>query len=163
MQRHRLIAASPARTSADAWRTISELVADTLDRSPNVTRAEVDETMSGAARIGRMLVAGGHLEGAPVVLVAGELWLEIETVSGDGALTLEENLNPVPGGASASSWMVHLPTPQPLAHLVAQVADDDPHLSADEPSASSAIAEEAALAGSVLDDDALRRWVEEGQ
>ena len=54
----------------------------------------------------------------PLVLVAGELWLEITAVSGSAALSLEENLNPVPGAASASDWMLHVPQVEPMAKLV---------------------------------------------
>lgn len=109
MQRRREIASSPQRGAEETWQIITELVGATLERSPNIARSAVDATMAGADGVGRMLIAGGHLEANPIVVVAGQLWLEIATISGDRALTIEENLNPVPGAATADDWTVHIP------------------------------------------------------
>ena len=149
MQRHREIASSPQRTAGEAWQVVAELVAVTLERSPSIDRSSVDTTMEAARGVGRMLIGGGHLESNPIVVIAGQLWLEITTISGDGALTLAENLNPVPGAATADSWMVHLPAPGPLAKIVKDIAKTDDHLSSDEPVAS-AISEDQATASSAL-------------
>ncbi len=110
-----------------------------------------------AAQAGRMLIAAGHLESAPLILVAGDLRLEITTVSGDQAFSLEENLNPVPGGATATEWTVHLPSDGPLGTAVRDVVAASEHLSGDLPktsSAKSSLAETDAL----VDEDALRGW-----
>lgn len=159
MQRHREIAASPERTAGETWQVITELITATLERSSTISRAAVEATMAGAGGVGRMLIAGGHLEADPVVVVAGDLWLEITTVSGDVALTLEENLNPVPGAASAEAWTVHLPSDGPLAKFVKDVAKGDPHLSSDKPTA----ATKAALGKteSALSEAALAQWAKE--
>jgi hypothetical protein len=159
VQRHREIASSPERTAGETWQVITELITCTLERSSTISREAVEATMARAGGVGRMLIAGGHLEADPIVVVAGDLWLEIATVSGDAALTLEENLNPVPGGASAEDWTVHLPADGPLAKFVKDVAKSDPHLSSDEPSAAtrSALRETE----SVLSAAALTQWAKE--
>ena len=73
------------------------------------------------------------LDREPVVVVAALLHLSITTVTGDEALTLEENLAPAPGAASATEWMLYLPTPAPLTAMVTAVADKHANLSASEP------------------------------
>lgn len=159
MQRRREIASSPQRTAGEAWQVLAELVAVTLERSPSIDRSTVDTTMAAAEGAGRMLIGGGHLESSPLVVVAGQLWLEITTISGDGALTLAENLNPVPGAATADSWMVHLPAPGPLSKIVKGVAKTADHLSSDEPVAPASSKEQSKA--SVLNTDALATWAEE--
>ena len=161
MKRHRKIAAAPERPAGEAWRTATALLADTLERSDAIDRAEVEKAMDVAGGVGRQLVSGGHLGADPLVLVAGDMWLEIEFVSGDGALTLDENLAPVPGGAGVSAWRLHLPQVEPLAKLVRKVAKEDGHLSAEEPEEKSASATKAAAGG--LNEAALAAWAAERQ
>jgi len=109
-----------------------------------------------------MLTAGGHLEKSPLVLVAGELFLEISTVSGSDALKLDENLNPVPGGSSVEDWKLHLPQCEPLAKLVRQATKGNDHLSFDEPGEPAAKAA-ARDTGGALNDAALAAWAREGE
>lgn len=161
MRRHRQIAAAPARSASEAWATLAVLIANTLERSPDIARADVEATLARASGVGRMLVAGGHLERKPLTVTAGGLVLEIVTVSADKALSLEENLNPVPGAATASDWRIYLPAASPLAALVAEVAEGDPHLSADEPPVNPDRSVGAQTAA--LDVEALKTWVEEGR
>jgi len=158
MQRRRTIACAPVRGTSQAWSVVSELLIDTLERSPHVERADVEAALSGAAGVGRQLIAGGHLENEPITLVAENLYLDVTTVSGDEALTIEENLNPVPGGASAREWTVHLPPCEPLAAQIEVAANTHECLSADPPSLS---ASEASAAEPTVNDDALRRWAQE--
>jgi hypothetical protein len=159
LQRHRDIAGAPERSAGEAWEIITALVADTLERSDAIQRTVVEAALAHADGIGRMLIAGGHLETHPLVIVAGRLWLEIRTVSGDDALTLEENLGPVPGAADAEHFVVFLPSPAPLASFVKDVVEGDDHLSADEPTA----ANESRADGrtTALDETALARWARE--
>lgn len=157
MHRYRSIAAAPIRAASESWQIIRQLVQDTLERSEHIGATDVVDAMQIAAQAGRMLIAAGHLESAPLILVAGDLHLEITTVSGDQAFSLEENLNPVPGGATATEWTVHLPSDGPLGTAVRDVVAASEHLSADLPKASSAkssLAETDAL----VDEDALRGW-----
>jgi hypothetical protein len=159
VQRRREIASSPQRAADETWRVITELVGATLERSPNIARSAVDSTMAVADGVGRMLIAGGHLEGNPIVVVAGQLWLEIATISGDRALTIKENLSPVPGAATADDWTVHLPAEGPLAKIIKNAATTDDHLSADEPTAPESA--EGSQSVGTLDEAALARWAEE--
>jgi hypothetical protein len=160
MLRHRDIAAAPRRSATATWQTITDLVADTLNRSPHIDRADVESVMTTAARVGLPLVAGGHLNQHPLTLVADPVYCTISTVSGTAALSLEENLNPVPGGVQATEFTLHLPTPDPLEELVRATAERSPHLSADPPSDLAARAEAAdrgVRGSSLVDLEALTR------
>lgn len=164
MKRHRKIASAPERSAGEVWSTVRALLADTLERSEAIERADVERTMGVAGGIGRQLVSGGHLRKNPLVLVAGEMWLEIEIVSGDGAFELTENLGPVPGAAGVLDWTLHLPQVDPLAKLVRKTAKEDEHLSAEEPKAQSTAAAESngqtSTAG-VFNEAALAAWAKE--
>jgi hypothetical protein len=133
MQRHREIAAAPCRASAATWQAITDLVADTLDRSPHLARADVETVMLTARIAGLPLVAGGHLDTHPITLVAGSVNCTIGTVSGTAALSLEENLSAIPGAAAATGFTVHLPITDPLADLIRATARRSPHLSSGPP------------------------------
>ena len=89
------------------------------------------------------------------------MYCTISTVSGTAALSLEENLNPIPGGASAETFMIYLPAPAPavLAQAVKDAAKTSPHLSADAPPepAGEATAARASTGVGVIDLDALAR------
>jgi hypothetical protein len=130
---------------------ITDLVVETLARSPHIERDDVVSAMSTAAVVGMPLVAGGHLDQHPLILVASPIDCTIGTVSGAAALSVEENLDPIPGGVQARDFTVYLPTPEPLADVARQAAARSPHLSADDPAdggaakASGAPAERAGL------------------
>lgn len=158
MQRHRTIASAPQRTASEAWQTIGALIGDTLERSSFIKRADIDAELAHLDRLARMLISAGHLEKHPLVLVAGEMWLEISTVSGGPALTLDENLNPVPGGASAADWTLHVPQVEPMSKLARDAVKGRQHLSADEPVQES---HAAAKSSTGVDLDALARWAGE--
>ncbi|HEV7642086.1 MAG TPA: hypothetical protein VGO39_14565 [Gaiellaceae bacterium] len=156
MQRRREVAAAPQRDAHGTWTTISALVEATLARSPSIDESDVQAELEHARGVGRMLVAGGHLDREPLVLVAGDLRLEIATVSADAALTLEENLEAVPGAGKAETWVLHFPLVSPLESIIASMCSGHPNLS-DEPPGSSSD-DEAARASFTLDEAALRRW-----
>jgi hypothetical protein len=159
VKRLRKIAAAPERTAGEVWATISDLLADTLERSEEIERAEVERAMKAAGGVGRQLISGGHLRKNPLVLVAGEMWLEIEVLSGNGAVGLEENLNPVPGGGSASQWTLYLPPVEPLAKLVRAAVKEDEHLSAEEPKAQ--VEARSSSKAAAFDAAALAAWAGE--
>jgi hypothetical protein len=158
VKRRRTIAGAPQRTAAEAWQTILSLIGDTLERSPSIDRADVDAALEPIEQLARMLISAGHIEKNPLVLVAGELWLEISTISGGPSLTLEENLNPVPGGGSASDWTLHVPQVEPMAKLARTTVEGHTHLSADEPVE---LTQLAATASVGVDLDALAQWARE--
>lgn len=161
MKRLRKISAAPERTAGEVWATITALLADTLERSEEVERSDVERAMQVAGGVGRQLVSGGHLRKNPLVLVADEMWLEIEVLSANAAVGLDENLNPVPGGGSASQWTLYLPPVEPLAKLVRAAAKEDEHLSAEEPKA---VAEAASSSkAAAFDDAALAAWAGESR
>lgn len=138
MLRRRVIAAAPARPASEAWDTIVTLIADTLERSPNIERSGVTSALAAAEPAGLMLIAGGHLERHPLTLVADPVHLEISTVSGADALREDEDLDPVVGGASAKAWVLHFPTPDPLGTAITAVVDGKPHVSVANPASPSA-------------------------
>lgn len=156
MQRRRQIAGSPERTTSGTAETVSELIRDSLARAEKLDLADVDDALAKARPAFLALIAGGHLDKNALVLVAGALHLSITTVTGDAALSLEENLAAVPGAASATEWTLYLPTPDPLGALVKEIANSHSCLSADEPPTDSADASEQASAAA-LDLDALAR------
>jgi hypothetical protein len=151
--RRRSIAGAPVRGSSATWAVIADLISDTLAVSPTLSRSDAEQALAAAAGAGRMLIAGGHLAEHPLVLVAGDLHCEITTVSGTPALTVDENLNPVPGAASAKTFTIHLPTPAPLADIVSDAVAKHPSLSDTTPPVHTAATAPAAL----VDLDALRK------
>jgi len=157
MQRRREVAAAPERSAGEAWEAVATLLRDTLVCSARVDDAEVDEALTAARSAGLALIAGGHLDREPLVLVGAPVHLSVTTVSGDRALTLEENLD-VPGGASIEDWVLYLPTPEPLSASVCAVAATHARLSTGEPPGED---EQGAKAASFLDREALARRVPE--
>lgn len=156
MRRARQVAASPARSASGTWAVIADLVADTLAQSSALARDESMRAMAAAEGVGRMLIAAGHLQQHPITLVAGAAHCEITTVSGTAALTLEENLSPVPGAAGADDFTIHLPSPAPLQEQVKAVVNAHSHLSDAVPPA---LETKAANSGPLIDREALRRAV----
>lgn len=135
MERRRAIAGSPVRNSVQAWSTVVDLIVATLGRSPHLDERQVHGELLATESIGPRLVAGGHLETQPIVLLAGNLHLNITITSGAEAFALEENLDAVPGGASATDWTVHLPTPATLASAVIEATEGSGHLTTAPPPA----------------------------
>lgn len=159
MKRHRQIAAAPQRSAPECWATISGLIRDSIARSQHVSVADIDVSLQAADGIGRQLVASGHLDKSehPITVVAADLHLCLNTVSGDGALTLNENLNFVSGAASAENWTIYLPTPDPLGAAVRDAVAKDKHLSAKEPPTEAASAQRESAEG-LINHDALTEW-----
>ena len=162
MKRQRTIAAAPVRSASSAWQVVSTLLADTLERSPNVSAGTVTETLAPLAGLGPALIAGGHLESRGLVLVDTGLHLTIFVKTADAALTVEENLNPVPGGASATgNWFLHIPPSGPLDASIAAAVKKSLHLSTEPPPSSApAIKASTAPSESPIDVDALLKMKE---
>lgn len=156
MLRTRQVAASPVRSASATWTVIANLVADTVAQSSLLTRAEAEQALSATESVGRMLIAAGHLERHPITVVAGNVHCEITTVSGTAALTVEENLNPIPGAAGAASFTIYLPSPAPLQDQVKAAAGGHARLS----DASPPVLQTAATSsGPLIDRAALQRAV----
>lgn len=134
MKRRRTIAAAPVRSALEAWHVVAKLVADTLERSQEIPAGSVVHELEPLLGLGPALIAGGHLESNGLVLVDVNLHLEILVMTADAAMTVEENLNPVPGGATATpAWMLYLPRRGPLGAIIEETVGHANHLSADPP------------------------------
>jgi hypothetical protein len=155
MQRRRQVAAAPERTTSESVVVMSDLVRDSLSRSDKLDLTTIDEALATAKPALLALTAGGHLDRDSVVVVAAQMHLAITTVTGDGALTLEENLDAVPGAAAATEWTLYLPTPAPLTAMVTSVAKKHPNLSTSEPPEDAEPASDRSVAA--VDLDALAR------
>ena len=156
MERHRTIAASPVRSATDAWKVVTTLVADTLERSAAIPARSVGVELAALDGLGPALIAGGHLESKGLVLCDVGLHVTVTVVTADAALRVKENLNPVPGGASATDgWMLYVPLPGALDASVEAAAKRSSHLSV-EPPPKSAPAAKKREAGLAIDIDALR-------
>ncbi|WP_218025228.1 hypothetical protein [Nocardia jejuensis] len=138
------------------WTVIADLVADTVAQSSALSRTEALQAMSAAEAVGRTLIAGGHLQTQAITLVVGKVHCEITTVSGAAALTLEENLNPIPGAAGADDFTIYLPSPMPFRELVKAAAGGHARLSEAVPPAPEV---NAAISGPLIDREVLRRAV----
>jgi hypothetical protein len=156
MRRVREVASAPVRSASATWAVIADLVADTVAQSSGPSRDEAVLAMSAAESVGRMLIAAGHLDKQSITLVTGKVHCEITTVSGTAALTLEENLNPVPGAAGAEGFTIYLPSPVPLEDEVKAVADGHARLSVAAPPAPDTT---TASSGPLIDHETLRRAV----
>ncbi len=151
MQRRRELAGAPARSAAQTCEAICTMLRKTLCASAKVEREELADALTAARPALLALIAGGHLDQHPLVLVASPVHLSVTIISGDRALTLEENLN-VPGGSSIEEWTIHLPAPEPLSASVRAAANSHERLSAEQAPGE---IQEQATATTLLDRDAL--------
>jgi len=158
MERRRVIAAAPVRSGYEAWRVFTNLLAGTLERSPSVSAGSVARELAPLNGLGPALIAGGHFESTGLVLVGNGIHLTIIFLTGDRALEVEENLNPVPGGLSATDeWTLYLPSVGPLDSSIAAAVKGASHLSVKPPPKTAPLKAEGASGGSIIDVDALRR------
>ena len=157
MERSRYIAAAPVRTASEAWQVVSTLLAETLERSSSVPTGSVGKELAPLKGLGAALIAGGHLESKSLVLVDTDLRLTIHVLTADAALDVEENLNPVPGGASATDgWTLYLPSAGPLDDAVAAAVKNSRHLSTNAPPQSAPAEKSTGGSRSLIDVNALR-------
>jgi hypothetical protein len=130
VQRHRTIAAAPVRPATEAWELLVTLLAATLERSEEVQPGSVMAAMSPLVGIGVAAIAGGHFEKAPLTLVDERLHVSIMIATGDAAISADENLGPIPGGASATDdWVLHVPVEHALGRVIAAAIEGAAHLS----------------------------------
>lgn len=164
LKRHRQIAAAPQRSSSQCWDVIADLIRESITRSEHVSAVDVEATLQAARGVGRQLVAGGHLDKDEhsITVIAADLDLRLSTVSGDRALTLDENLNFVSGAAKARQWMIYLPTPEPLAAAVQSAVADQDHLSSTEPPTEANVQRQSAESG-LVSSEALAEWARRSQ
>ena len=129
-------------------------MAGSVHTSGRHTRAKELAPLKG---LGPALIAGGHLESKGLVVVDNGLHLTIRVFTADAALDVEENLNPVPGGATATDrWILYLPSAGPLDNAIRAAANNSLHLSTDDPPASAPVETSDRASRSLIDVDALR-------
>ena len=157
MKRHRKIAGSPQRTTSETWQTIADLIARSLEPSDHIQQEEIEHVLGTVAPLAKRYIGAGHLEAEPLAMVAGDLWVEFTCVSGGDALTLEENLNVIPGAKSADEWCLHFPEVPMLEAEVKKISDDNDHVSLGLPTGGQTSASEKS-SGSLLDKAALEAW-----
>lgn len=133
MQRRRTVAAGPVRTALQAWEAVVALFTVTLARAPAIDQDQVRQSLARLAGVGPMLVGPHHLEKRDLVLVAGPLELAVNIVSGTEALSLDENLNEVPGAATAVDWDLWLPEVDPLVAWLERAVQGDRRLHVGQP------------------------------
>ena len=157
MKRRRTIAAAPIRSAHEAWQVVCQLLATTLERSPAIAAGTVTTALSPLRGLAPALIAGGHLESNGLVLIDVDLHVTIFVMTADAALTVDENLNPVPGGARATAnWMLYLPAVASLGTVIAAAVKNSPHLSTDPPPTSAPTGKAARAGESPIDLEALR-------
>jgi hypothetical protein len=158
MERSRYIAAAPIRSASEAWKVVCTLIADTLERSASVVSGSVIKELQCLNGIGPALIAGGHLENVGLVLADDDMYVTIQVLTADAALDLAENLNPIPGGSSATAgWVVYLPSSGPLKTTIEAAAKKSIHLSTEKPTQKQRAVKVENAVDPVVDLDALKR------
>lgn len=131
--RRRQIAGPPVRSATAVWTAVADLVRDTLAPAVEIDANLAHDVVMDVIAVGRVLVSGGHLDDSGLTLVADPLRLDIAVVSGTDATTLNENLNTVPGAATATAWRLHLPAPASVGSWVADAVANSTNLTVDAP------------------------------
>ncbi|MCW2982980.1 MAG: hypothetical protein JWR63_550 [Conexibacter sp.] len=156
-ERRRTVAGSPERSATETADVLLGLVRDTLAPAAALDGAAVANQLQAARSAVRKLVTGGHLDVSPLVLDAPPLRLSLSTVSGVKAIDFDENLNTVQGAATATTWTLHVPTPEPLGAWLSDDVQGLENVTTDPPKAYESAPPAAALNASDLDLEALRR------
>jgi hypothetical protein len=159
MERTRKFAASPVRPANATWTQIKDLLTESLERSAAVPESTVATALSPLDGLVPSLIASGHLSTEPLVVVAGDLRLNLYAVRGDAAFDVEENLSPVPGAASSpANWRMYVPSPIHLRATVADACTGKDHLiSGKAPAATEAAASASGGRTYAIDPAALRQ------
>ncbi|MFY0407931.1 hypothetical protein [Solicola sp. PLA-1-18] len=158
MERTRKIAASPVRPAGEAWNVVKTLLADSLEKSSQVPDSSVRAALAPLDGVVPSLIASGYLATNALVLVAGDLNVNIFAVRGDDAFAIEEHLNPLPGAGSApEAWRLYVPSPLHLREIVGAACSDDAHLISGKPPAATESASATASRSYTIDPAALRR------
>lgn len=116
MDRYRSIAGSPVRSATETWSAVANLAAATLARSPRIEAEAVLKEFAAAAGAASALIAGRYVHGDCLTILAGTMRLHIDIADGEAAFAAQddENLEPVPGAATADSWAVYINPPEIL-------------------------------------------------
>jgi hypothetical protein len=160
MERTRKFTASPVRPATETWTQIKGLLAESLERSSAVTDNSVAAALSPLDGLASSLIASGYLATEPLVVVAGDLRLNLYAVRGDAAFAVEEDLSPVPGAASSpADWRMYVPSPAHLRDNVAEACAGQYHLTSGKPPAATGTAAAASATRTYAIDPAALRQI----
>jgi hypothetical protein len=160
MERTRKLAASPVRPANETWTQIKALLADSLERSSKVPDNSVALALSPLDGLAPSLVASGYLATDPLVVIAGDLRLNLYTIRGDAAFDVEEDLSPVPGWASSpANWRMYVPSPVHLRDTAAGACAGQDHLTSGKPPAVTEGAAPASASNTYAIDPAALRQI----
>lgn len=110
MKRERTIAGTPVQSGFGSWRALVEAIVASLESSPNIPNGSVAPELAYLDGLGPALAGGGHLESAPVVLVASPLHVSFTIATGAAAFSVEAFEPTIPGSATAAAdWRLYLP------------------------------------------------------
>lgn len=136
MERTRKFAASPVRPANATWTLIKDLLGESLERSTAVPDRSVVAALDPLDGLAPSLIASGYLATEPLVVVAGDLRLNLYAVRGDAAFDVEEILSPVPSAASSpADWRMYVPAPAHLRDTVAEACAGQEHVNSGKPPA----------------------------
>lgn len=156
--RTRTIKGSPQRSASAAWAEVERMVLETLAPADAIDDMDARDALNALAGLAPTLIASGVLSDHPVVLQALPLHLEITVSLGSGTLAGEENLGKVPGAATAESWTLHIPDPEPYTTQVRDaVAAHAALRSGRPPAAPPPASTDTVVAAATIDANALRR------
>lgn len=146
MKATRTVPARPVNDAAKVTKKVIDLIAETLDRSPNLDAHEIRRELVAADAALALLAVGGHLRRGELVLVAPGLRLRIDIPVGEDAIRASEYTDPPRGAAGADHWTLHLPVPDSVAAIVNDAGRACPHLSLEPAPAESPPRQENSLA-----------------
>jgi hypothetical protein len=155
VKRTRVVNAAPARNASETVATISDVIAASLAAASEIDNDQVTAALSKARATLLMLVSSRRMKDSPVVLVAGNAICEFFCRYDAAAVGGEENLNPVPGMSTATTFMLHVPAPEPLAGPIAALVAGNKHLTT-EPAPAAAPTAARAAGSSPIDLTAIK-------
>jgi hypothetical protein len=131
MKAKRVIPGRPVNDDTTVADKVANLVALTLDRSPNFDAQAIRDELTLGRPALALLASGGHLRRGELVLVAPGLRLRIDVPVGEEAIAAEENSDVPRGSGAATTWTLHVPRPDGLASMVLHMERSCPHVSGD--------------------------------
>ena len=131
MKATRIIPGRPVNDAATVADKVIDLIALTLDRSPDFDAQTIRDELTLARATLALLASGGHLPRGELVLVAPGLRLRIDVPVGEDAIAAGENTDAPRGSGAATTWTLHVPRPDGLASMVLHMERSCPHVSGD--------------------------------
>jgi hypothetical protein len=145
MNAHRTIPARPVQSGTAVGQKIVRVVSLSLDASPNFPPNVTEAELARAVPFLALLANAGHLVRGDLVLAAGTLRLTFFCPTGPRAVAATEDMTPGRGAATATTWRLHLPSPEGYDGLLADLLDHSDHFTADCPPAVESSRRTAAL------------------